>query len=154
MYTNEGYHRPSLASSLNKCLYSKLTILIVALVLLNTLSSGQVVPSAHGSQKQKLPSNTLLPSNAPKEYVIYSVVEGSSLDSENEKIRLHLGMIIAPVDVQEYGGEYTGVEFWRVRMSDTQRVAFMSANPKVCSRPARQGLQGNAIADEDQGSNS
>lgn len=122
MYTNEG---------VDKYLCSKLNIVIVALVvLLNTLSSSQLVPSSHVSSRQTLPSNTS--SDAIKEYVIYSIVEGSSPDSDNERVRLHLGMILAPTDVQEYGGEYTGVEFWRVRMSDTQRVAFMSANPKVC----------------------
>ena len=43
-------------------------------------------------------------------------------------------MILSSADVQEYGGAYTGVEFWRAKMSDIQRVAFMSANPKVGTR--------------------
>lgn len=140
MYTNEGVH---------KCLCSKLNIAIVALVvLLNTFSSGQLVPSPHGSSNQKLPSNTS--SDAIKEYVIYSIVEGPSPDSDNERVRLHLGMILAPTVVQEYGGEYTGVEFWRVIMSDTQRAAFMSANPRVCSLVHKES-PGDAVADEDQG---
>ena len=131
MYTNEG---------VDKCLCSKLNIVFFALVvLLNTLSSSQLVPSSHVSSRQTLPSNTS--SDAIKEYVIYSIVEGSSQDSDNERVRLHLGMILAPTDVQEYGGEYTGVEFWRVIMSDTQRVAFMSANPKVCSLVTRKVLE-------------
>ena len=113
--------------------YSKFTLLLVALQLLNALSSGQlVVPSAQESPEQSSPSNKSLSSNALKDYVIYSVVDGSSRDADNERIRLHLGMILAPADVQEYGGEYTGVEFWRVKMSDMQRTAFVSANPKVC----------------------
>lgn len=131
MYTNQGVY---------KCLYSKLNVVIVALVvLLNTFSTGQLVLSSRGTSKQTLPSNTS--SDALKEYVIYSIVEGSSQDSDNERVRLHLGMILATTDVQEYGGEYTGVEFWRVIMSDTQRVAFMSANPKVCSSGTRKVLE-------------
>ena len=110
---------------------SNLTLLLVALQLLNAISSGQlVVPSAQDSPEQSLPSNNLS-SNALRDYVIYSVVDGPSRDADNERIRLHLGMILAPADVQEYGGEYTGVEFWRAKMSDTQRTAFVSANPKV-----------------------
>lgn len=124
----------------HKHLCSNFNIVIVALiVLLNTFSSGQLVPSSNGSSEQTSPSNTS--SDALKEYVIYSIVEGSSPDSDNEKVRLHLGMILAPAYVQEYGGEYTGVEFWRVIMSDTQRVAFMSANPKVCLSITRNGLE-------------
>ena len=113
--------------------YSKFTLLLVALQLLNALSSGQlVVPSPQGSPEQSSPSNISVSSNALKDYVIYSLVDGSSRDADNERIRLHLGMILAPADVQEYGGVYTGVEFWRVKMSDMQRAAFASANPKVC----------------------
>ena len=112
--------------------YSNFALLLVALQLVNAISSGQlVVPSAQESPEQNLPSNNSS-SNALREYVIYSVVDGPSRDADNERIRLHLGMILAPADVQEYGGEYTGVEFWRVKMSDTQRTAFVSANPKVC----------------------
>ena len=112
--------------------YSNFALLLVALQLLNAISSGQlVVPSAQESPEQSLPSYNLS-SNALKDYVIYSVVDGPSRDADNERIRLHLGMILAPADVQEYGGQYTGVEFWRVKMSDTQRTAFVSANPKVC----------------------
>ena len=134
MYTNKSYSRPCLAFSSLEDLYSKFTVLTVAaLVLLSTLSSAQVIPSSRGLQKQTLPSDTSPSSNALKEYVIYSVVEGSFQDSDNEKIRLHLGMILGPADVQEYGGEYTGVDFWRVKMSDMQRTAFVSANPRVCS---------------------
>ena len=114
---------------------SKFTILLVALQLLSALSSGQlVVPSSQGSPTQSSPSNETLSSNALREYVIYSVVDGPSRDTDNERIRLHLGMILALADVQEYGGEYTGVEFWRVKMSDMQRTAFASANPKVCPK--------------------
>ena len=113
--------------------YLKFTLLLLALQLLNALSSGQlVVPSLQGSPEQSAPSNKSLSSNDLKEYVIYSVVDGPSPDADNENIRLHLGMILGPADVQEYGGEYTGVEFWRVKMSDMQRTAFASANPKVC----------------------
>ena len=113
--------------------HSKFTLLLVVLQLLNAISSGQlVVPSAQESPEQSSPSNKSLSSNALKDYVIYSVVDGSSRDADNERIRLHLGMILAPADVREYGGEYTGVEFWRVKMSDMQRTAFVSANPKVC----------------------
>ena len=113
--------------------YPRFTLLLLALQLLNALSCGQlVVPSLQGSSEQSAPSNKSLSSNDIKEYVIYSVVDGPSPDADNERIRLHLGMILAPAYVQEYGGQYTGVEFWRVRMSDMQRTAFASANPKVC----------------------
>ena len=105
---------------------------IIALILLSTPSGGQLI-SSQVLQNQSLPSNTVLSSNSLKEYIIYSVIEGSSQESDNERIRLHLGMILAPVDVQEYGGHYTGVEFWRVIMNDVQRTAFVSANPRVCS---------------------
>ena len=116
--------------------YSRFALLLVALQLLNALSSGQlVVPSAQETPEQSAPSNESFSSNALKDYVIYSVVDDPSRDHDNEMIRLHLGMILAPADVQEYGGEYTGVEFWRVKMSDMQRTAFATANPKVCPIP-------------------
>ncbi len=108
--------------------------LVVALFLLNNISLGQNIPSSRAFPNQALSSNTLASSNALKEYVIYSFVEDSSADSENDRIRLHLGMILAPTDVREYGGDYTGVEFWRVMMSDMQRTAFANANPRVGSR--------------------
>ena len=121
--------------------FPKLALLLVLLQLLNVLVSGQlVVPSSQGSPPQSSPSNESLSSNALKDYVIYSVVDGPSRDTDNERIRLHLGMILAPADVQEYGGEYTGVEFWRVKMSDMQRTAFARANPKVCPNVSLQNL--------------
>ena len=132
-YRSCSPRRPS--SLVRENVSSKFTILLVALQLLSALSSGQlVVPSSQGSPTQSSPSNETLSSNALREYVIYSVVDGPSRDTDNERIRLHLGMILAPADVQEYGGEYTGVEFWRVKMSDMQRTAFASANPKVCPK--------------------
>ena len=142
MYTNKSYSRPCSALSPREDLYSKFTVLIVAaLVVLGTLSSSaQFVPSSRGLQKRSLPSDTSASSNALKEYVVYSVVEGSFQESDNEKIRLHLGMILGPADVQEYGGDYTGVDFWRVKMSDMQRAAFVSANPRVCSISTREIL--------------
>ena len=133
MYTETGCCRLFSAASVYRNLDSKCTLLIVALVLLNSLSSGQLVPSSHGSPEPTSRSNASLSSNGLKEYVIYSVVEGSSRDSDNERVRLHLGMILAPSEVHEYGGDYTGVEFWHVRMTDMQRSAFVAANPKVCS---------------------
>lgn len=112
--------------------YSKFALLLVSLQLLNALASGQlVVPSPQASSAQSSPFNESLSSNALKDYIIYSVVDGPSRDTDNERVRMHLGMILAPADVQEYGGEYTGVEFWRARMSDMQRTAFARANPKV-----------------------
>ena len=130
--------------------YLNFALLLVALQLLNAISSGQLVvpsvPSAQESPVQSLPSNNSS-SNALREYVIYSVVDGPSRDADNERIRLHLGMILAPADVHEYGGAYTGVEFWRVKMSDMQRTAFVSANPKVCPiLPCRTWLLTNAKA--------
>ena len=119
--------------SVHENAYPKFALLIVLLQLLSALARSQlVVPSPQGSPAQSLPSNESLSSNALRDYVIYSVVDGPSRDTDNERIRLHLGMILAPADVQEYGGEYTGVEFWRVKMSDMQRTAFARANPKVC----------------------
>lgn len=113
--------------------YPKFALFLVALQLLNALSNSQlVVPSLQGSPAQSSPSNESSSSNALKEYVIYSVVDGPSPDDDNEKVRLHLAMLLAPADVQEYGGGYTGVDFWHVKMSDMQRTAFASANPKVC----------------------
>ena len=107
------------------------TAMIVALIFLHSLSDSHVIPSSQALQKHSLPSNTTLSENALKVYIIYSFVQGPSSDTENEKIRLHLGMLLAPTDVQEYGGEYTGVEFWRVKMSNVQRTAFASAIPRV-----------------------
>ena len=95
------------------------TLLLLVLILPNTPSSAQLL------------FNTSLSSEQPNGYIIYSSVEGSSRDSDNERIRIHLGMILAPAEVQEYGGDYTGVEFWHVVMSDMQRVAFKTANPMV-----------------------
>lgn len=40
-------------------------------------------------------------------------------------------MVVAPADVREYGGSYTGVEFWRVNMNDNQFRAFTAAIPNV-----------------------
>ena len=130
------YYLPRLSPFLVRgTAYPRFILLLLALQLFITISSGQlVVPSTQGSPEQSAPFNTSLSSNARKEYVIYSIVDGPSPDADNENIRLHLGMILAPADVQEYGGGYTGVEFWRVRMSDMQRTAFASANPKVCPR--------------------
>ena len=123
--------RPSFLARENA--HTRFALFLVALQLLNAFSSGQlVVLSPQGSSEQSSPSNESLSATTLREYVIYSVVDGSSRDADNERIRLHLGMILAPADVQEYGGGYTGVEFWRVKMSDTQRTAFARANPKVC----------------------
>lgn len=124
MFTNERRPRSCLVPLFHKRLYLRFSIsIIVALNLLNT--------SSQAFEQLPAPSNTLLSTNALKVYVIYSFVEGLSAHSENEEIRLHLGMILAPADVQEYGGDYTGVEFWRVKMSDFQRTAFGSAIPRV-----------------------
>lgn len=105
--------------------------LAVGLLLLNTSSSSHLIPSPRAYQQQSVPSNTSLSSNHLKEYIIYSFITGISPVSRNERIRAHLGMILSPADVQEFGGEYTGVEFWRVIMSDMQREAFVGANPNV-----------------------
>ena len=121
---------------------SRLNVALVVVLLFLGLSSGdQPVP----------PVST--PSNSLKEYVIYSSVEGSTQDIDNERIRLHLGMILSPADVQEFGGDYTGVEFWRVVMSDTQRTAFSSAIPNVSLEPAR-GFCQSVIPDHSKGSSS
>lgn len=63
-------------------------------------------------------------------------------------------MLLGPADVQEYGGDYTGVEFWRVKMNDMQRTAFKSANPLVGVIFTWKAFCGMAIADESQGPNS
>ena len=112
-----------------KALYSK-SILLILLTLLQfgTSASGVVLPGLDGSTSLY---NTSSSSNALKEYVIYSFVEGASANDQNEEIRAHLGMMLAPVNVQEYGGDYTGVEFWHVKMNDMQRASFSSVNPKV-----------------------
>ena len=115
-------------------------LLLVALILIDTLSGGQLTPSSRAFQKPPVLSNTSLSSKAVKTYIVYSFVDSPSLDSENEKIRLHLGMILAPADVQEYGGYYTGVEFWCVKMNDMQRAALMSAFPRVIVTSKRGAL--------------
>ena len=135
MSTSQFQFSPPLACFLHDSQYFRLPFyLVVALLLLNNISLGQVVLPSRAFPNQALSSNTSPSLNNVKEYVIYSFVEGSSADSENDRIRLHLGMILAPTDVREYGGDYTGVEFWRVMMSDMQRTAFMSANPRVGAR--------------------
>ena len=106
-------------------------VLLVALLLLDTFTSSQLIPSPQPFQEPSLRSNTSLSSNDLKVYIVYSFIEGSFPDSRNEKIRLHLSMILAPADAQEYGGDYTGVEFWRVKMNNMQRTALMSAFPTV-----------------------
>ena len=112
-----------------EALHSRSTIPFLLTLLLFTISaSGVVLPGLDGSLSLY---NTPASSNALKDYVIYSFVEGSSANDQNEEIRAHLGMMLAPVNVQEYGGDYTGVEFWHVKMSDMQRVSFSSVNPKV-----------------------
>ena len=103
-------------------------IVVLAILLLGLPQGGQPV---------SLVSPT---SNPLKEYVIYSSVEGPTRDTDNERIRLHLGMVLAPAHVQEFGGDYTGIEFWRVMMSDTQRAAFVGANPTVSGGAARGDL--------------
>lgn len=122
--------------------------IVVALILMNTTSGGQLIPSSQAMQSSSVPSNTSLSANALKVYIIYSFVGGPSPNAENEKIRLHLGMMLYPADVQEYGGDYTGVEFWRVKMDDIQRTAFTSANPKVGVVYTRHGFCGKVITDE------
>ena len=123
------------------CLYLRLrsyeslylrSILLVLLTLhlFSTSASGVVLPGLDGSLSLY---NASASSNALKEYVIYSFVEGTSAHDKNEAIRAHLGMMLAPVNVQEYGGDYTGVEFWHVKMNDMQRASFSSVNPKVSS---------------------
>ena len=126
-------------TSQNGCLYLRLlsyeslysrSILLILLTLLqlSTSASGVVLPRLDGSLSLY---NTSASSNVLKEYVIYSFVEGASANDQNEEIRAHLGMMLAPVNVQEYGGDYTGVEFWHVKMTDVQRASFSSVNPKV-----------------------
>ena len=104
---------------------------LIALVILNVVSSGQLIPPPQALRDLPLPSNISTSSNALKTYIIYSFVDGPSFDSKNEQIRLHLEMVVSPVNLQEYGGEYTGVEFWRAKMTDVQYTAFTSANPRV-----------------------
>ena len=113
-------------------LYSKsMKRIIVALILLSAVSNGQGIPASLALQNESGSSITALPSNGLKEYIIYSFIEGASQDADNSKIRLHLGMILAPTEVNEYGGDHTGVEFWHVVMTDIQRTAFRSAIPRV-----------------------
>ena len=131
MYHHERRCSPSSALLFCKSRCSKFAILYVAFLLLIKLSTCQLVPSSQNSTRQTTSSNETFPSNALKEYVIYSIVEGPSQDSDNERIRLHLEMLLAPVYVEEYGGDHTGVEFWHVKMNDLQRTAFVIANPKV-----------------------
>lgn len=104
---------------------------LIVLLILYTVSSGQLIPPHQALRDIPLVSNTSTSSNALKTYIIYSFVDGPSLDSKNEEIRLHLEMMLSPADLQEYGGAYTGVEFWRVKMTDMQYTAFTSANPRV-----------------------
>lgn len=104
---------------------------LIALVILNTVTSGELISPLQASRDLPLPFNTSTSSDALKTYIIYSFVDGPSIDSKNEEIRLHLEMMLSPVDLQEYGGGYTGVEFWRVKMTDMQYTAFTSANPRV-----------------------
>ena len=110
---------------------SKIYYIIVALILLNTISEGQGIPASLTLQNETLTPTTSQSANDLKEYIIYSFVDGASPDSENDRIRLHLGMILATTEVKEYGGKYTGVEFWHVVMSDMQLRAFTSAIPRV-----------------------
>ncbi len=106
-------------------------VLLVALLLLNTFSHSQLISSPQPFQDPSLRFNRSLSSNDLKVYIVYSFIGGSFPDSRNEKIRLHLSMILSPADAQEYGGHYTGVEFWRVKMNNMQRTALMSAFPTV-----------------------
>ena len=141
MFTNKRRPRSCLAPLFRERLYSRFSIsIIVALNLLNT--------SSRAFQQLPAPSNTSLSMNALKVYVIYSFVEGLSAHSENEEIRLHLGMVLDPADVQEYGGDYTGVECWRVKMSDFQRTAFTSAIPRVGLMSTREAFRDKALTNE------
>ena len=106
--------------------------ILLRLLVYITSASAAVLPGLDGSLSLY---NTSASSNALKEYVIYSFVEGASANDQNEEIRAHLGMMLATVNVQEYGGDYTGVEFWHVKMTDMQRVSFSSVNPKVSDLP-------------------
>ena len=123
--SRKGETRFGAMSLFHKSLSRLSLTFVVALLVLGFPPGAQPVPHVSTS------------SNPFKEYVIYSSVDGSAPDIANERIRLHLGMILSPADVQEFGGDYTGVEFWRVVMSDTQRTAFASANPSVSDAPAK-----------------
>ena len=117
----------------SKALYSRSILLILLTLLSFSISASRaVLPGLDGPLSLY---NVSASSNAFKEYVIYSFVEGDSANDQNEEIRAHLGMMLAPVNVQEYGGDYTGVEFWHVKMSDMQRASFSSVNPKVSDLP-------------------
>lgn len=50
-------------------------------------------------------------------------------------------MMLPPADVQEYGGVYTGIEFWHAKMNEVQYTAFISAIPTVGSVCTRESLQ-------------
>lgn len=110
---------------------SNIYLILIALILLNTISEGQGIPASLTLQNETLTPATSQPANDLKEYVIYSFVDGASPDNENDRIRLHLGMILAATEVKEYGGVHTGVEFWYVVMTDMQLRAFTSAIPRV-----------------------
>lgn len=132
MYAKGSHSRPCLALFVHECVCPSFSIVfIITLILLNASSNGQLIAFSRASQESSVPSNTSLSTNALKDYVIYSVVEGSSPGSANENIRSHLEMILAPAYLQEYGGDSTGVEFWRVKMSDLQRAVFVRAYPRV-----------------------
>ena len=147
MYTNKSRPRPCLALLFLDRVPSSFGIFgIVVLILLSTPSVAQLIPY---SRALPVHSNASLSSNALKTYVIYSFVEGPSPDSENERIRLHLGMILGSTDAEEYGGDYTGVEFWRVRMNDVQRAAFLIAIPRVGVKSSKEKFRATTAADDD-----
>lgn len=155
MYATGSHTRPCLALFVHECLRPGFSIfIIITLILMNSTSNGQLIASSQVPQVSSVPFNTSLSTNALKDYVIYSVVAGPSPSSENEKIRSHLEMILAPALLQEYGGDYTGVEFWRAKMSDLQRAVFARACPRVRLMFTRGVFHKNVVADEHQGTNS
>ena len=132
MYAKGSHNRPFFALTFNEWLCPSFRLfIVVVLILLNVPSNGQLIETSSASQESSVPSQSSLSTNALKYYVIYSVVEGPSPASENENIRSHLEMILAPAYLQEYGGDYTGVEFWCAKMSDLQRAILVRAFPRV-----------------------
>ena len=135
--TKESHPDPNLVHWLYESLCLRFSMFIwIALMLLNTVSRGQLI-----APPQALPSNSSVSSNAFKTYIIYSFVSGPSPASKNEQIRLHLDMMLPVADLQEYGGVYTGVEFWRAKMNDMQYTAIISAFPTVGQKCIKESLR-------------
>ena len=106
-----------------------LRYLAFILLLIVSIGGGQIDNSPAADNFTALPwsGNDMSSASVAREYVVFS----GNTTKQTQNLRYNLQHFLGAHNVPEYGGRYSGPQFWLVKMNDYQVGRVMTNSPGV-----------------------